>query len=42
MSDHELPEITDDIPEQEREAEASHTLLIDEDGEIEGIDDGDS
>lgn len=33
MSD--LPPITDDIPENELEAEAEHSVLVSEDGEAE-------
>lgn len=33
MSD--LPEITEDIPEEELEAEADHIYLVGEDGEVE-------
>lgn len=32
MRNDELPPITDDIPENELEADAAHTVLVDEDG----------
>ena len=35
MSEDDLPPITDDIPEDEAEADAGHTFLVDAEGEPE-------
>jgi hypothetical protein len=35
LSDQDLPPLTDEVPEEEREAEPLHAYLVNEDGEPE-------